>query len=419
MSNQVDAHRPYLPRLVDPVLREILGALPAVSLVGPRATGKTTAATQLAASIARIDRPNESAAFRVDADAALARMDRPTLIDEWHLVPEVLGAVKRAVDADGRPGQFVMTGSVRPETQDTWPATGRLVRLPVFGLTQREIVGSRVPLFVDRIAENVRTVAQSAPSDLTVFDYLGLAEVGGFPTMALAPTSGPARARWLQSYLHELRTADVKLAGGSPDAGKFQSFVEAMALSSSRIIDQATLQRLTGVTKNTAAAYEGLLEAVYFCERVPAWRSDRLDRLAALPKRYVLDTALLMHVWRMDVDQAARDPHVLGAVLDTFVAAQLRPEVSIQPRPPAWMHLRDKGGRHEVDLILELAPGKVVGIEVKATAAPGVDDARHLIWLRDQLGPGFVGGVVLHTGPASFMLSPRIAAAPISSIWQG
>lgn len=419
MTNKAIHHQAYLPRLVDPVLREVLEALPAVSLVGPRATGKTTAATRLAASIARIDRPNESAAFRVDADAALSRMDQPALIDEWHLVPDLLGAVKRAVDADGRPGQFLITGSVRPETQNTWPATGRLVRLPVFGLTQREIVGSRVPLFVDRIAEDVRTLAQSRPSDLTVFDYLGLAEVGGFPAVALQLSSGRARARWLQSYLHELRTADVKLAGGSPDAGKFQSFLEAMALSSSRIVDQATLQRASGVTKNTAAAYEGLLEAVYFCERLPAWRSDRLDRLATLPKRYVLDTALLMHVWRINADQAARDPHVLGAVLDTFVAAQLRPEIWIKPRPPALMHLRDKGGRHEIDLILELAPGKVAGIEVKATSAPSLDDARHLIWLRDQLGPGFVGGAVLHTGPASFMLSPRIVAAPISSIWLG
>lgn len=81
------------------------------------------------------------------------------------------------------------------------------------------------------------------------------------------------------------------------------------------------------------------------------------------------------------------------------------------------LHLRDKGGRHEVDLIVEFPRRRVVGIEVKATAAPGLDDARHLIWLRDQLGDQFMGGVVLHTGPSAFALSTRIVAAPISAIW--
>lgn len=46
-------------------------------------------------------------------------------------------------------------------------------------------------------------------------------------------------------------------------------------------------------------------------------------------------------------------------------------------------------GRHEVDLLGELAGGRLVGIEVKAGASPTERDARHLAWLRDELGERF------------------------------
>lgn len=54
---------------------------------------------------------------------------------------------------------------------------------------------------------------------------------------------------------------------------------------------------------------------------------------------------------------------------------------------------------------------------MKATAAPSRDDAKHLAWLRDQLGDRFVAGAVLHTGPARFTLGARIFAVPIAAIW--
>jgi hypothetical protein len=102
----------YLPRLVDNLIRELLNELPAVLVVGPRAAGKTTTAARHAVTLVRLDRPAEAAAFRADPDAALASFDEPVALDEWQEVPTVLGAVKRAVDEDPRPGRFLLTGSV-------------------------------------------------------------------------------------------------------------------------------------------------------------------------------------------------------------------------------------------------------------------------------------------------------------------
>jgi uncharacterized protein len=68
-------------------------------------------------------------------------------------------------------------------------------------------------------------------------------------------------------------------------------------------------------------------------------------------------------------------------------------------------------------MVAELRADRVVAIEVEAGAAPTADDARHLVWLRDELGERFLAGAVLHTGPRSFVLSPRIFALPIAGIW--
>ena len=68
-------------------------------------------------------------------------------------------------------------------------------------------------------------------------------------------------------------------------------------------------------------------------------------------------------------------------------------------------------------MLVELGGFRVIGIEVKASAAPSRADAKHLAWLRDEIGDRFVAGVVLHTGPRSYPLGERITAAPLACLW--
>ena len=105
----------YVPRLVDQLIADLIASVPAVLVTGPRACGKTTTSRNLARSVIRLDRPDQAAAARADVDVALTELDEPLLIDEWQFVPEILGAVKRAVDEQSRPGRFVLTGSVSSE----------------------------------------------------------------------------------------------------------------------------------------------------------------------------------------------------------------------------------------------------------------------------------------------------------------
>lgn len=412
----------YRQRLMDGLLDELLTQLPAVSIVGPRASGKTTMLARRAATVIRLDEESQAVAFEADPDAALRGLDEPVLLDEWQAVPGVLGAVRRAVDADPRPGRFFVTGSVRAELeQRVWPGTGRLVRLAMHPMTVREQRGAGVgaaTTFIDRLAAGAALDVPRDSPDLR--GYLDLAVQSGFPAPTLR-LAGRSRLAWLESYVGDLLTYDVEQLEESTtrrrDLQRLRRYFEAYALNSAGIADHRTIYDAAQISKKTASAYEDLLQDLLVAEQVPAWASNRLRRLARQPKRYLVDAGLVAAALRLDAAGILRDGDMLGRMLDTFVAAQLRPELACSDAQPRLHHLRTSEGRHEVDLVLELAGERVLGIEVKATAAPSAGDAKHLRWLRDQLGERFVAGVVLHTGPRAFRLDERIVAAPISTLW--
>ena len=173
----------YIQRVVDPLISEYLSGLPAVMLVGPRATGKTTTALRFGASALRMDRASSADAARADPDAALSAYDEPVVIDEWQLVPEILGAVKRAVDDDARAGRFILTGSSGADlTSAGWAATGRVVRVPVWGLTQRELLGDATARpFVSRLFNGSIDGFGMPRTVPTLTTYVDMALRGAFP----------------------------------------------------------------------------------------------------------------------------------------------------------------------------------------------------------------------------------------------
>jgi predicted AAA+ superfamily ATPase len=152
-------------------------------------------------------------------------------------------------------------------------------------------------------------------------------------------------------------------------------------------------------------------------DEVPAWWTNRLKRLVQTPKRYVVDPGVVGAVLRLDVSGVRKDGDLLGRMLDTFVMAQLRAEAPVSEAEPSLYHLRTEQGRQEVDIVVEYADGRVLGFEVKAGGGPNRSDAKHLEWLRDELGDRFIGGAVLHSGPRLYPLSERIVAVPICSLW--
>lgn len=406
----------YSPRLVDPLLDRLLTEVPAVLLVGPRAAGKTTSAIRLAQSVVRLDQQGEAVAFRADPDAALRGLPEPVLLDEWQMVPGVLGALKRAVDTDPRPGRFIVTGSVRADLEsEGWPATGRVIRVQLYGMSVRELVGrlDTRPL-LDRLVEGEVLTLPPEPPDLR--GYVELALRGGYPEPALR-LSGDTRQRWFESYLEQLLVRDVAMVDGGRDPARMRRYAEVYALNSAGVVEEQTLLEAAGINRRTAIAYEGALTNLFVVEALPAWTTNRLKRLVLSPKRYFVEPAMLAALLRADVNAIMRDGNLLGRLLDTFAVSQLRAELAVCSTRPRLYHLRQEQGRHEVDVVAELMASRVVAFEVKASSAPDAIDARHLAWLRDRLGDRFAAGVVFHTGPRIFSIGDRITAVPICAFW--
>lgn len=414
MGNQ-SAHR-YKERSIEPLVVQTLKELSALLIVGPRATGKTTTASRYAGSVVRLDRPEEAAIFHADPDAALRGLAEPVLLDEWQAVPEVLGAVKRAVDSNPRPGRYLLTGSVRDDLRSsTWPGTGRVVRLTMHGMTIAEQLNrARTVPLVDKLVRAEHLVDPPDPPDIRGYVELGMRS--GFPRAALW-LSGRSRVQWIEGYLEQLLTRDAAELRGLRDPGRLRRYFEVFALNSAGVVDDRTLYQAAGVDRKTALAYEQLLINLLVVERLPAWTSNRLKRLILSPKRHVIDPALLAGALRLDGTGIVRDGNLLGRFLDSFVAAQLRPDAVRAESRPRLYHLRQREGRHEIDVLAEIGGSKLIAIEVKAGAAVDRNDARHLRWLRDEVGDRFLTGVVLHTGSRVHELDDRIYAAPIATLW--
>lgn len=411
----------YHQRLADAYLRELFGEFAAVMVTGGRAAGKTTTAANVAQQIDRLDLPGVSGSYRADPDATLRRATRPVLIDEWQEVPEVLGAVKRAVDADPTPGQFLLTGSVRADLMhETWAGTGRVVRMNMYGVTERERHEELDPDqlgFLTRVAttgiDDLRVPA--SPPDIDA--YIRLALRGSFPELAYQDRSERATGAWLTSYIDDLVTRDAVLVDQRKDPGKLRRYLAALALNNAGMPSDATLHRAAEVDTKTVAGYHRLLSDLFVLDTVPAWSSNRLSRMVKAPKRYIVDTGLAASAAGLTFATVIGDDDLRGRFFDGFATAQLRPEIALTYPRPTMYHLRMEGGRREVDLVVDMGASRVVGIEFKAGAAPGPRDARHLVWLRDEMGDDFLAGVVLHSGPSIFELDDRVWAIPVCAIW--
>ena len=194
-------------------------------------------------------------------------------------------------------------------------------------------------------------------------------------------------------------------------------YLSAIAANTAGVTEHKTLHDAARIDRRTAVAYDTLLEGLFVTEQIPAWSSNRLNRLTRTSKRYLVDPSFVGPLIGVDARSVLRSADLLGRITDTFVVAQLRAELEVCLPGVTMCHLRQEGGDHEVDLVLEAPDGRVVAIEVKAGSAPDRSDSKHLEWLRDRLGDQFVCGVVFHTGRLPFKLDDRVHALPISTIW--
>ncbi|WP_306598058.1 ATP-binding protein [Geothrix sp. 21YS21S-2] len=408
-------------RTLSPRVAEALLDTPVVLLLGARQVGKSTLAKALLAHQAQgryltLDDPAVRRAAEVDPVGFVAQQRGLTVLDEIQLAPQLFRTIKAEVDAERKPGRFLLTGSanvlVLPQVSES--LAGRMEVITLDGLSQYEVAGSGGNL-VDRLFSDRPLEPQNL--DLDREALIGAILAGGFPE-AREREPGRRRSQWFESYVQTLLQRDIRDLSRIEGLTQLPRILELLSVRSASLLNMAELSRSLGIPLNTLKRYLALLEAVFLLATVPAWSSNLGKRLVKAPKLMLRDTGLLAHMMGADAGRLARDPDLLGGPLETFVAGELRKLLGWAECRARLFHYRTLPGA-EVDLLLEHADGRVLGVEVKASGALQAKDFRGLKGLAGSLGEAFHGGIVLYTGREVLPFGPKLHAVPVSALWQG
>jgi predicted AAA+ superfamily ATPase len=410
---------------VDDELGALLPDLPAISIEGPKAVGKTQTALQRAVTIHRLDDPAQRTVAQADS-SRLVQGDRPVLIDEWQRLPESWDLVRRAVDDDPSPGQFLLTGSAAPIEQPTHSGAGRIVtvRMRPMTLAERGVGSPTVSLAA--LLTGKRD-AVHGETDVTLDTYVREIVASGFP--GLRHLTGRAQRAQLDGYIariveRDFAELDHRVRNPSALRRWMTAYAAATATTASyeAIRDAATSGEGDKPAKTTLQPYRDTLERLWIVDPVLAWQPVRnpIARLTSPPKHHLADPALAARLLGADVDALLdarplgppipRDGSLLGHLFESLVTLSVR--VYAQAAEASVKHLRTKGDLREIDLIAERSDHRVVAIEVKLTQRVGDDDVRNLRWLQRTIGDDLLDAVVVTTGRAAYRRPDGIAIVP-------
>lgn len=415
------AHQPMprtpLSRHAEPRLREALADTRIVALVGPRQSGKTTLARQIGASrgMSFLSLDDEQLpGFANDDPAGFLRgLDR-AVIDEIQRAPGLILGLKKAVDEDPRPGRFLITGSVDLFRSAISPDSlaGRVDTVELLPFSQAEIAQLGPPHFLACAFQAAFPAMQATGSTPQLTERV---VAGGYPEALARPDSSRRRA-WLTAYARALAERDVMELAAVAKTAALARLLDHAAVAASQTINLAGLAAPLGVDGKTVDRWLSLLEQMFVVRRLPAWHRNELKRLVKSPKLHFLDSGLLAALRHLRVDQLRHERDKLGSLLESFVFAELSKLAGLAPDPVTFSHYRDRD-QIEVDLVMEQA-GKVVAIEVKASASVKPDDFRGLKRLKEAVGGSFACGIVLHDGDRIQQTGDRLFAMPFNQLWQ-
>jgi len=413
------------PRHAKAALDAALDDTPVVIVVGPRQAGKSTLASVAAeerdARYLTLDDDGPREAANDDPTGFVESATLPLCIDEFQKAPGLLPAIKARVDrarAGGeRPaGMFMLTGSanVWATLRISESLVGRAERVPLWPLSQGELIGRRETFIDDAFAGRVAQIA-GAPIGRS-----GVAEAlvaGGYPE-ALARTDPRRRRRWFEEYVAMTLERDVRdLTRNARQLDELPTLLRLAAARVSGLLSPMGIARDAEMSRSTVQRYLALLEQLFLLTRARAWSRNVGQRLIKAPKVWLPDAGLACHL--LDYEQArfeGDESALAGALFENFVATELMKQAAWAEANVRIYHFRTAGGR-EVDLLIERGDGTLCGIEVKLGATPHSSDFNALRFLQSKLGARFRLGAVVHTGSETLPFGPNLWALPVSALW--
>ena len=347
------------PRDLDPTLRRLAAQFPVVALTGPRQSGKSTLVRQVFGNHAYVslEDPTELGFAQTDPRGFLQRFTEGAIFDEAQRWPQLFSSLQGMVDADRRPGRFILTGSQQFD----------LMAGVTQSLAGRVGIARLMPLALSELQTSVR------PSNaLTLDTHLWQ---GGYPALWQSRDTPNDRARssdWFASYIASYVERDVRQLLQVQNLSTFHRFVRLCAARTGTLLNLVSLATDTGISHTTARQWLSVLESSELIFLLPPYFRNFGKRLVKTPKLYFTDTGLA--AWLLGI----HDPELLalhslrGPLFETWVVSELRKYRLNRGLVPDLFFWRDNNGL-EADLVFETPQGlQCVEIKASQTITPDV-----------------------------------------------
>ncbi len=337
----------WIHRSITPVIRRALAQFPAVVLTGARQVGKTSLTRHLLpkGDYITFDLPAEAELARLDPEGFFGRHREPLILDEVQYVPEIFRSLKRYIDADRRPGRYLLTGS-----QDfllmariTESLAGRIAVLTLPSLEMEEALGEKARI-----------------EDVDRFLWRG-----GFPELWQRPELD--QELWFGSYLTTYLERDVRNLSNVGNLRNFDRFLRAIALRVGQLLSMAEVARDVGVSPNTIKNWISILQASQQIFLLEPYHTNRGKRLIKTPKIYFSDTGLLALLLGFRQLKELMGSPLWGQMWENLVVMETRKKFLNLGKRPALYFWRTANGE-EIDLLVERAVDRYWGIECKTAA---------------------------------------------------
>ena len=334
-------------RQLQHLVQQRLQLAPAVVLLGPRQVGKTTLAMAVAAQhpgavVLDLERESDRAALERPELFFAAHRDRLLVLDEVQHMPRLFAALRPEIDADRRPGRFLLLGS----------AAGDLLRQSGESLAGRVSYLELTPFLV----------AELSP-DLAGLQALWLR--GGFPLSWLAPDD-EASFTWRQDFIRTFLQRDLPGMGLRVPAETLRRFWQMLAHLQGQMFNASQLGlSLGGASHTTAARYLDVLVDTMMVRRLPPHLPNVGKRLVKSPKVYLRDSGLLHALLGLATVRDLQGHPVAGSSWEGFVVEQVAAQL---PADAQLSFYRTAAGA-EVDLVIE-HHARTVAVEIKFSSAP-------------------------------------------------
>lgn len=386
-----------------------------VLISGPRQSGKTTLATDIAADempFFTLDDATVLAAANNDPVGFLRGLDR-AVIDEIQRAPDLLLSIKTEVDRDKTAGRFLLTGSANlmtvPKVADS--LAGRMEVVKLLPLSQAEIMGAKSTLLDNAFKGLQPTVGDVVLGD----DLIEMVLAGGYPE-AMTRERWGRKQDWYQGYVDAIVQRDVRDVAQIEQLAIMPKLLNILAEHSGQLVNYSGMGGAVGLNHVTTQKYLGVFESLFIVHTLQPWFTNKLKRLTKSPKLHFLDAGLLAALRDISPDVVRKDKTSFGAVLETFVFSELQKIATWSEQRCSFSHYRDKD-KNEVDIVLENRRGEVVGIEVKSSATVSSSDFSGMRKLAEACGDKFIQGLVLYDHDQVVPFAENMLAAPLSSLW--